>query len=108
MIRILYISLFVALVTATIGCNRNVSGGVVLEHATQVTFAQLKEATQGEGSFKWVGSKDGFHYFRTQKGFYRLSMDFEIPRLQKSIDSGFELGTREYTVIVDGDKIVTD
>lgn len=93
-------------VVVTAGCNRPVLAGPDIEHATRVTFEQLKEATQNEIVFQWFGSDKDFHYFKTQQGFYRLAREFELPQILKRHDRGEKPGTRIVEVLIHGDNIV--
>ena len=109
MIRNLYISslmtLAIALVTATTGCNKDISAGADLEHATQVTFDELKEVTQGQRYFFWIGSDKDFHYFETHEGFYRLTTKFEIPLFANRIERKNPLDMVKTPAVIVGDKI---
>ena len=111
----LLVFLSVAIGTGTNGCKTNISPSPDVEHATLVTFSQLKEATQEEAFFDWVGCDRKFHYFKTQNGYYRLSTSFDIPSLHGSssvtiegfIENEFKPGSRGRSVCIDGESIRT-
>lgn len=84
MISRYYLVSILVLVTL-VGCKGR-SPGADLQHATLVTFAELKEATKEEAEFWWCGSDKKHHYFQTKNGFYRLSSQFKMPSLQFIID----------------------
>ena len=102
LIRVRYgTCLLIAVLATTIGCSRDISPGVDLQHATKVTFDQLKAATQGESHFIWIGSDADFHYFKTKNnGFYRLSTAFKMPRFQMRIDREAKPGSFEIEVVI--------
>jgi hypothetical protein len=77
------------------GCNGKVVPGVDFDHPTEVTTAQLKEATEGEDFFVWLGSDRNFHYFHTKKGFYRLTSKFKM--------SQFDNGRRSFERLIKND-----
>ena len=106
-LKVILISSLVTLVTLSSGCNQvqDISAGVDVSHATEVTFAQRKEATKGETKFRWVGSDDNFHYFETQKGFYRLTTKFEMPHFKHLMDRKWEPGILRTDVRIVGEKI---
>ncbi len=106
MIRAFCICSLIALVTASIGCKRSISPGLDIEHATQVTFDQLKEVTQGQSFFGYTGSDDDFHYFKVQNGFYRLSSEFEMPQFHRQIDEKWKIGSFLVHVTVNEEKII--
>ncbi len=98
--------LSLAILATALGCDQGVSGGKDIEHATQVTFAELKEATDGHRFFLWIGSDEDFHYFRTEQGrFYRLTSEFEMPAFQKIIEKELAPGEIEWFATIDGDEI---
>lgn len=103
-------ALVLILAVGPVGCNRTVSAGLDIEHATKVSFPEFKEATHGENKFLYLGSDKDYHYFKTQKGFYRLTTEFEIPRFKASIEMNAARGVRPGTTATDacivGDKIV--
>lgn len=89
MMRAVCFLLLLTLVTATIGCQQDIEPGADLENATTVTIDQFRDATQDDDSFRWIGSDNDFHYFRTRKGFFRVATsEVEMPSFQSSIDRG--------------------
>ena len=95
------------------GCNGKVAPGVDFDHPTEVTIVQLKEATVGEDSFKWLGSDRNFHYFHTQKGFYRLTSKFKMSQFDKGkysferlIQNDIKPGSFGMDVRFDGEEII--
>ena len=97
-------TLAIAFVTAMTGCNKDISAGADWEHATQVTFDELKEVTQGQRHFFWFGSDKDFHYFETHEGFYRLTTKFEIPQFAVHIERHNPLDTHKFRVVIVGDR----
>src|SRR6056297_1145095 len=94
-----------ALVLGIPGCDRSVTAGPDMEHATTVSFEQFRKATAEEEKFFWLGSDTEFHYFETSEGFYRISSGLEMPQLQNRIDLQWPPGTTKWTVRIDGDTI---
>ncbi len=105
LIRVLFVSLVVALVGGASGCNQgqNIVGGDDPEHAPDVTLAQLKEVTKSEGHFMWFGCNDKFHYFEFQRKFYRMPIKFDIPAVKDLMARKAGLGTGMNVCIEEGE-----
>ena len=89
MMRAVCLFLLLTFVAATIGCQQDIDAGVDLENATTVTIDQFRDVAKEDDSFWWVGSKEGFHYFRLRDGFYRVAAsEVEMPGFQVFIDRG--------------------
>ena len=77
--RSLVVGLLLILYCQTAGCNRPVLAGADIDHAALVSFDQFKAATKDESKFWFLGTDKDYHYFMTEKGFYRMEAKFELP-----------------------------
>ncbi|MEI7461826.1 MAG: hypothetical protein WCK15_20745 [Pirellula sp.] len=88
------------------GCKPNLAPGVDVAHATLVTFEQFREVNKDEKVFYWLGCDAKFQYFRTKKGFYRITTSSKIVderRLQSSkrnFEGGVKIGEISENVMI--------
>lgn len=96
----------IVLLAGTIGCSRDISPGLDVENATKVTIDELRDATQNASYFQWTGSDDKFHYFRTKEGYYRMTIEHELPHRWDEINRGKTIGNFGVPVVVKDGKII--
>ena len=106
--RALILCPLIIVLASTTGCNPNISPGPDVQHATEVTFEQLKSVVEGTPLFYWTGSDDKYHYFKMDDGFYRLSTDFKMPNFERMMMRKLEPGSFLIDVeVVDGERILS-
>lgn len=109
--RIFYLALASLCALNLLGCKPNLDAGVDVANATLVTFDQFREATKDEKVFYWLGCDEEFQYFRTKKGFYRMTTSSEIvdeSRIRKSklrFESGVKIGEVSENVMIRSNRI---
>ncbi len=75
MTNVLKVAIVVSIIAISTGCQRKISGGNDLEHATVVSSSEFKEALQQQHFFLWIGCDEEYHYCVAEDGFYRLKDD---------------------------------
>ena len=109
--RIYYLALASLCLLSFIGCKPSLTPGADVEHATLVTFDQLRDLTKDEKVFWWLGGDADHQYFRTKDGFYRMTTSTEyfdearIQRAKNNFDRGVNVGDTRSDVMIRGDRI---
>ncbi|WP_417377503.1 hypothetical protein [Gimesia maris] len=81
MTHVLKLAIVVSVIAISTGCQRKISGGSDLEHATSVTSSEFKEALQQQPVVFWIGFDDDSQYCIAEDGFYKIMNDPEfLPR----------------------------
>jgi hypothetical protein len=98
----------IVFVASVIGCSGGIRGGLSLESATQVTLAELSDATSHLHIIHYLGSDADFHYIRgDERQYFRLPKSEPVPDFPATNDPNVPIGSFALFMTIRDGKLAT-